>query len=296
MATQYDITSLPKPELINVITFEETLANIEAEFLQLNPTYAGLIVESDPIKKVLETWAYDRMNWVNHVNETARQTMLTYATGTNLDQRAASTATPRLMNGNEPETDEAFRYRAQHAPEKFTVAGPIGAYEQYALSVDGNIMSASVLAHTPAPGYVTVLILSYDNDGEASMDLCDEVRLYLSAEERRPLLDQVHVHPPRFLDKKAVLKATYFNVADKEKTNDLIIESLAYLSELNRYEKRANFLFKPGEMLTLNAIHDAARVTGIQNIHILALEDDIIPAKDEAIRLTVEIIDGGYYE
>ncbi len=293
MCSQLNIFSLPKPSVIQPLSFEAELKRIEDAFIALNPTYAGLLVESDPIKKLLETWAYDRVNWVNHVNESARQTMLAYATGNNLDQIAANSVTTRLPN----ESDESLRYRASIAPEGFTCAGPSGAYEYHALKVSSDVMHASVLAHTPIQGYVTVVLLSHSNNGEASEELRDQVWNHLSAEEVRPLCDTVHVEKATFKDTEVVIKATYLEGSDKDEVNARILKSLEYLSELNATEHKAKDIFKPKEMLTVNQIHQAARVPGIQNIEVILPKADIKPDVKESIRIVKrEIKDGGWYE
>lgn len=293
MCSQLNIFSLPKPSVIQPLSFEAELKRIEDAFIALNPTYAGLIVESDPIKKLLEAWAYDRVNWVNHVNESARQTMLAYATGNNLDQIAANSVTKRLPN----ETDESLRYRASIAPEGFTCAGPSGAYEYHALKVSSDVMHASVLAHTPIQGYVTVVLLSHSNNGEASEELRDQVWNHLSAEEVRPLCDTVHVEKAIFKDTEIVIKATYLEGSDKDEVNARILKSLEYLSELNATERKAKDIFKPKEMLTVNQIHQAARVPGVQNIEVISPKSDIQPGVKESIRIVKrEIKDGGWYE
>lgn len=293
MSSNMKLLSLPKPSIIQPLSFEDELKRIEDAFIALNPDYAGLVVESDPIKKLLEAWAYDRVNWVNHVNESARQTMLAYATASNLDQIAANSVTPRLPN----ETDEAFRYRASIAPEGFTCAGPKGAYEYHALKASSDVMYVTVLAHTPIQGYVTVLLLSHSNNGEASEELRDQVWNHLNAEEVRPLCDTVHVEKAVFKDTKIVIKATYFEGADKDEVNARILKALEYLSELNATERKAKDVFKPKEMLTVNKIHQAARVSGVQNIEVLAPKADIQPGAKESIRIVKrEIVDGGWYE
>ncbi|WP_077924974.1 baseplate assembly protein, partial [Wohlfahrtiimonas larvae] len=292
MCSQLNIFALPKPSVIQPLSFEAELKRIEDAFIALNPTYAGLLVESDPIKKVLEAWAYDRVNWVNHFNESARQTMLAYANGSNLDQSAANSVTPRLPN----ESDESLRYRASIAPEGFTCAGPSGAYEYHSLKVSSDVMHATVLAHTPIQGYVTVVLLSHSNNGEASEELRDQVWNHLSAEEVRPLCDTVHVEKAIFKDTEIIIKATYFEGSDKDEVNARILKSLEYLSELNATERKAKDIFKPKEMLTVNQIHQAARVAGVQNIEVISPKNDIQPGAKESIRIVKrEIKDGGWY-
>jgi phage-related baseplate assembly protein len=101
-------------------------------------------VTSDPAVKVLEVVAYREMLIRQQFNERARQVMLAYATGSNLDQLGALLDVGRLAG----EADTAYRARIQLAPEAFSVAGPASAYRFYALSAAPTIADASV----PRPG------------------------------------------------------------------------------------------------------------------------------------------------
>lgn len=293
MSSKINLLSLPKPSVVKELSFEDELKRIEDAFIARNPDYAGLIVESDPIKKLLETWAYDRVNWINYVNESARQTMLSFASDTNLDQIAANSVTARLPN----ESDESFRYRASIAPEGFTCAGPKGAYEYHALNISNDVMHATVLAHTPAQGYVTVVLLSYSNNGEASEELRDIVWNHLDDEKVRPLCDTVHVEKAVFKNVPIQLKVTYFDNANKADVDQRIQESLQYMSRLNHAEQKTKNIFAPGEMLTINQIHERARVFGVQNIEVIAPKVDVTTGIKECIRISnISIVDGGYYE
>lgn len=288
-----NLNSLPEPTFFYDINYENELKRLQDEFLKLNPSYEDLLLESDPINKLLEVYAYKNTLLKSEVNEKLKQCLLAYATASNLDQIAANSVTTRLPN----ESDESLRYRASIAPEGFTCAGPSGAYEYHALKVSSDVMHATVLAHTPIQGYVTVVLLSHSNNGEASEELRDLVWNHLSAEKVRPLCDTVHVEKAIFKDTDIVIKATYFKGSDKDEVNARILKSLEYLSVLNATERKAKDIFKPKEMLTVNQIHQAARVAGVQNIEVISPKADIQTVKKESIRIAKrEIVDGGWYE
>lgn len=288
-----NLEQLPQPSLFYEPNFEAELKALQDQFIALDPSYETLLLESDPVNKLLQTFAYRTTLLKNEVNEKLKQCMLAFATGSNLDHIAANSVTVR----HEGESDESLRYRASIAPEGFTSAGPKGAYEYHALSASKEVMHATVLAHTPKAGYVTVVLLSNSDDGEASESLRDHVQNYLSQEERIPLLDRVHVEPARFLDVAIKLRITYQAGANIEETNQRILAALEYMSELNVYEKKAKNLFKPKEMLTRNQIHKAARVYGVQNVEVISPATDIQPAPKEAIRIVERTIEeGGFYE
>lgn len=288
-----NLEGLPAPTLFYDISYEDELQTLQDEFLKLNPNYENLLLESDPVNKLLEVYAYKNVLFKSEVNEKLKQCMLRYSTGSNLDNIAANSVTMRLPN----ESDESFRYRASIAPEGFTCAGPTGAYEYHALKVSKDVMHATVLAHTPKAGDVTLVILSHSNKGEASAALCQQVLTHLNDEQVRPLCDTVYVEKARIKDISIIVKATYFEGTDKERANAQILKALEYMSELNNAERKAKDIFKPKEMLTVNQIHQAARVAGIQNIEVISPISDVQPSAKESIRIIKrQVMDGGYYE
>ena len=122
------------------------------------------------------------------------------------------------------ETDDALRIRVQMAPEGFSTAGPAGAYRFHALSADGLVLDASVDSPrftsleltpeqiavlpagtialactydaglpTPRPGMVRVSVLSRAGDGTPTAELLAAVMAALSADDIRPMTDEVVV-------------------------------------------------------------------------------------------------------
>ena len=104
--------------------------------------------------------------------------------------------------GADIESDENLRERIQIAPESFSVAGPDGAYEYYARSAHQSIIDVAVLgphsstaAHIITPGNVEIYPLM--SGGELPrQEILDVVGEALSARDKRPLTDYVHVLTP----------------------------------------------------------------------------------------------------
>lgn len=95
------------------------------------------------------------------VNDATRATMLAYASGTDLDNRAADYDVQRLLiTPADPdaippveavwESDERLRYRCQMALEGLSVAGSRGAYVFHALSASPLV--GDVAVDSPQPG------------------------------------------------------------------------------------------------------------------------------------------------
>ncbi len=94
--------------------------------------------------------------------------------------------------GTDEETDDAYRERVKEAPEKLSVAGPTGAYSYWAKTADASIIDVSVI--TPSAGVVNVYVLT--DDGSPSAAILAAVTTILSADDVRPLTDNVQVLAP----------------------------------------------------------------------------------------------------
>lgn len=113
--------------------------------------------------------------------------------------------------GTDTETDDNFRERIQLAPESFSVAGPVGAYEFWARSAHPGISSVAV--NSPTPGVVNIYPLL--SGGEIPTDeIIQIVEDVLTDEQVRPLTDDVHVYAPTALE--YTLSVTYY--IDRAKT------------------------------------------------------------------------------
>lgn len=274
-ANQY-ITGLPEPTIYKSIDFEKILEEIIADFVKRKPEYKEVVLESDPIKKVFEAWAYDRVIRNNEYNEDLKQTLLKYATGDNLDAIAANVLIYRRLiqpedNSTNPPTpaiwedDESLRYRAQTADRQEQTAGPKSAYERLALEADVNVKESTVLLPTPKPGEVHVVVRSKDNNGQADQTLLNNVKKYLSAEDKRPLNDIVIVRKATLVKVDLDLIATYYTGYNKEEVSRNVKKALFDLNEKMTF----------GDSLTYNLIHATSRIAGIQNIEIVSPKGDV---------------------
>lgn len=114
---------------------------------------------------------------------------------------AVNTTVP--TGGAAEESDEAYRQRILLAPESFSVAGPVGAYEYFARRVSPTICDVHVDNLTgvdglPIGGQVRVTLLT--KNGVPSSELVREVQVFLSGERVRPLCDTVTVTAPAVVD------------------------------------------------------------------------------------------------
>lgn len=201
MSTAIDLSQLPAPTVVEPLDYEAVLAALQADFTTRYPAFTAAL-ESEPVLKLLEVAAYRELIVRARVNDAARACLLATAIGTDLDNLAALFGVERLLvdpgdaSAVPPiaptyETDTRLRQRAQLALEGFSTAGPSGAYIYHALSASAAVLDASV--QSPIPGQVLVTVLSTDGDGTAPADLLATVNAALSADDVRPLCDQVVV-------------------------------------------------------------------------------------------------------
>lgn len=195
-----DLSTLPAPAVVEVLSFETILAQMVADLQSRDPAFTAL-VESDPAFKILEVAAYRETLLRARVNDAAKSVMLAYAGGADLDQLAAlfgvtrKTLVPANPNALPPvaavmEADSDLRFRVQLSLEGISTAGPVGAYVFHALKLNSV---KDVAVESPTPGTVRVTVLSVNNNGvPTSADLL-AVSDALNADDVRPLTDMVSV-------------------------------------------------------------------------------------------------------
>ena len=105
--------------------------------------------------------------------------------------------------GADEESDDNLRERIAIAPEKFTVAGSQKAYEFYVKGVSSLIKSVLVTSENPGEVDIYALLENGELPGEELLSAIEEE---LSAENIRPLTDQVFVKLPEIVEYEVDLK------------------------------------------------------------------------------------------
>lgn len=195
-----DLSSLPFPNVLEQLDFEAELLACKQELISRDPELANALeFESEPLVKLLQTFAYRFLLKGGHINAKAKALMLAYATKADLDHLAANRGVFRKTiiaaqpNANPPieavmELDEDLRRRTHLQPESMA-AGSIGAYQFWGLSAHGHVKDISV--ETPEEGYVDIWVQSHI-DPIAPQSLLDIVDQTLEAGTRRPFTDKVN--------------------------------------------------------------------------------------------------------
>lgn len=119
--------------------------------------------------------------------------------------------TTTTEGGAAEEDDDDYRERIHEAPERFSTAGPAGAYHFYTMSANSAIADAAVWS--PEPGVVEVrpLLEGGELPGE---ELIADVLEALNDDKIRPLTDQVRVVAPDVVSYD--IEASYYVDADAD--------------------------------------------------------------------------------
>ncbi|OOW80481.1 baseplate assembly protein [Xanthomonas campestris pv. vitiswoodrowii] len=292
--TAVDLSKLQAPDLIEALNFETIFAASLAEFRRLLPEFSAL-TEADPVYKLLQLFAARELLLRQRANDKAQQTMLAFATGTNLDHLGALFGVARLvLNPGQPETgiartlesDMDFRRRIQLAPEGFSVAGPEGAYIYHALSAAADVMDAS--ATSPAPGQVLVTVQSRTGDGTAPQALLDEVAAILTNDDVRPLTDSVTVQSAQIVPYAIRGRVYTYAGPDSAVVMREALRSLqAYLAEAHRI----------GRDVPESAIKAKLFVDGVQRVELDSPAADIrISRTQAAYCIAIDVVHAGIDE
>ncbi|NTY91978.1 baseplate assembly protein [Pseudomonas putida] len=150
-----DLSLLPPPDVVESLDFETLYQEVLGIFRAHMGDQWTALLESDPVVKLMEVMAYRELVMRARVNAAAKASLLAYAKGADLDNRAADYGVQRLtIRAANPdavppvtalmESDEALRYRTRLSLEALSVAGSSGAYEYHALSASAELVHVSV--------------------------------------------------------------------------------------------------------------------------------------------------------
>ncbi|MCE3232493.1 MAG: hypothetical protein K0R98_750 [Rickettsiaceae bacterium] len=290
-----NLEKLPAPDVVETLAFETILQEIKDDLAIRNPEVAALFasgIESDPLNKLLEAFAYRELRLRQRVNDAARSVMLPYAGGTDLDNLAAFYGLPRQVvqvavpDARPPiplimEEDSRFRLRIALSLEAATTAGPVGSYISHSLNADPRVKDVAV--DSPNPGEVVVTILSTEGMGEASQELLNVVNAALSDEFVRPLTDLVIVQSAQIIPYEIEAIIHVFDGPDSEVVkNTAIANTQAYVSQQHRIERN----------VALSGIYAAMHIPGVKRVELLqpaiqVIADSISAAWNTSINITV---------
>ncbi|MGP5567245.1 baseplate assembly protein [Pseudomonas helleri] len=289
-----DLSRLPAPLVLEPLDFETLYQEALTDIRGLMGDNWSAALESDPVVKLLEKAAYDKMMSRARINDAAKALLLAFARDSDLDHLAANYNVQRLLvvaadPGAVPpievqyESDDSLVERTLFAFEGMSIAGPRDAYVFHAMSADGRVADARV--GSPSPAIVEVSILSRIGDGVASEDLLEVVREALSDEDVRPLGDRVIVRSAGLIGYR--IEAVLYLYPGPE--IELILAEAR--SSLDRY---INTQRRLGRDIRRSAIHAALHVSRVQRVELIHPVKDVVVLDHQAANCTgFSVVFGG---
>lgn len=266
--TPPDLSKLPPPEVVAQPDYETVLAALTAEFRERWPEYDAT-VESDPVRKLLEVFAWRETVLRRQVADAARAVMLAYAGGADLDHLAALLAVSRRAG----ESDEELRDRVRGAPGAASTAGPAAAYRHHARAVPG-VADAGV--SSPAAGTVRVVVLGTAAGGVPPQPVLTAVSAALGADEVRPLTDTVQVRAAAIVSYDLTAE---LEIADGPDAGAVLAAAEA---SARAYAAERGGL---GQGVPRSGLYAALHVGGVEGVTLTAPAADVAATAAQAARL-----------
>lgn len=189
-----DLAKLPKPGIVEEIDVE-TILDGKIERLNGSFSTAGLPytvgrTQYDTAVIQLQGSAYDEMRLRQRVNEAARESLVAFARGSNLDHVVASSGIVRMAG----EDDDRLALRFILYNQDRNSGGTEPRYMFLALSADIRVADAVVYTVGRNPT-IRVSVLAIDNSGVADQALLDKVAAALNDSRVRMINDPILVEP-----------------------------------------------------------------------------------------------------
>ncbi|WP_300481519.1 baseplate J/gp47 family protein [Shewanella sp.] len=294
MAELIDLSKVPVPDIIQPLSFELRFAALKQILVGIDEGYqAVLALESDPITKLLQVFAYREMHLVAQINDATRGNILASSTGNNLIglgsrydlaplviQAGDATAVPPIPEIIEDE--QSFKRRVQMAFDGLNTAGSIDGYVFFALGADGRVADANAVS--PEPCDMVVTVLSIEGDGVASADLLTKVRARFglstdglsqshTPSKVRPQGDRVTIQSAEIIRYNVEAQLQILPGPDAQVVLAAANQALAI------YQKEQRRL---GAAHTRSGIYRALHQPGVSNVKLISPLEDIVVLTHQA--------------
>lgn len=309
MAELIDLSKVPVPDIIQPLSFEQRFAALKQLLIDIDPSYEAVVaLESDPITKLLQVFAYREMHLVAQINDATRGNILASSTGNNLIalgsrydlaplviQAGDATAVPPIPEILEDE--QSFKRRVQMAFDGLNTAGSIDGYIFFALGADGRVADAKAVS--PEPCEMVVTILSIEGNGTVSNELLIKVRdvFGVSADSLsqsntpskvRPQGDRVTIQSAEIISYNVEAQLQILPGPDSQVVLAAANQALAL------YQKEQRRL---GADITRSGIFKALHQNGVNNVNLISPSADVTVLGHQAAYCTsINVSIGGVGE
>lgn len=278
-----DLEALPDPEVLKSIDHEEWLQNMidrmVAESAAIGITWDAN-VSSDPAMIQLELAAFYAMLFTSYVNEAARNQILAFSTGADLDHLASFYNLARLPG----EDDTRLRVRIQLATIGGSVGGTKERFKSVAMGADLRVRDIATWRVGRDPT-VNVAVLSTEIGGNASQSLLNIVQTALEAPEVKLVSDRYEVMSAV----RQIVDVTIIVTLSPDAPASLLQDLESHLVTTRDAEADLLGLDLTRAWITANAL-----LPGVSNIAVQLPAGDVVAGSNEAIAIgTVTIVDGG---
>jgi phage-related baseplate assembly protein len=277
-----DLSSLPAPDVLELLDFEAIYEEELANFRLLMGDDWNAELESDPVVKQLELAAYRKMGNRARVNDAAKALMLAFSKGADLDHLGARVNLRRLVvraqdlttvppTAEVLEEDEPYRERIQMCWEGLSTAGPRNSYILHARNASGMVADAT--AESPSPAVAVITVLSLEGDGTADAALLDTVLANLSDENVRPIGDRVTVQSAEIIPYS--IEAVIHPVGTGSENEAVLAECRSRLAAWINPRRRL------GIEVPRSAVDARLHISGVRRVELPGWRD-LVPTKAQA--------------
>lgn len=284
-STAIDLSQLPEPTIVEQIDFETILAaGLQDYYDRMDATgveYTKLR-ESDPAYKLAEVFAFREMLVRQRANDSSKAVLLAYASGTDLEHKAAEkNLERRLISEATPtaaaiyETDSSLRKRIQLAPEGYTTAGSEGSYLFHGMNADVRVKDIEPVS--PDRGIAAIYVLSTEGDGTASEELINIVDQALNKKIIRPLTDYVQVYSASIIQYRVEAVLEIENGPDK----NIVLQDA--ITEVKKY---VDSVHKLNTKVSITGIISALQRKGVIDVDLISPLIKIEPVSGQAAYCT----------
>ena len=269
-----DLSTLPNPEIIETLDFEQILAELKAEFASRSAEEGleidVLDLESEPAVKILEAAAFRELRLRARANEVARNQILAFSKSTDLDHLGSFHGVARLVG----ETDERLRERIQLATIGGSTGGTHERLKSIAMGVSVNVRNIATWTTGRDPT-VNIAVLSTDIGGNADAELLSSVETALENPSAKLVSDRYNVV-------SAVSKTVDLEL-DVTLSPEVLEETLLDLPGLIRGSRDKEDLL--GLDLTISWITAAAMQPGVTDVVVKLPNTNVSAEAHEAIEI-----------